>query len=121
MAAGCVSLDLLTDSEIERINGLAASLARELNRVLAEHGWPGYVNVCGSLLNIQVDAGAATERAGDASRAAEFLPRLHLAALEEGVYFASRGALNISTAMDEARVAEVVDAFEQAVVRTAPR
>ena len=55
-AAGCVSLDLLTGAEIERINGLAAKLGEELHRVLNAHGLSGPVTVCGSLLHLHLEA-----------------------------------------------------------------
>ena len=55
-AAGCVSLDLLTGAEIERINGLAAKLGEEeLHRVLNAHGMSGPVTVCGSLLHLHLE------------------------------------------------------------------
>jgi glutamate-1-semialdehyde aminotransferase len=39
----------------------------------------------------------------------------HLAALDEGVYFAPRGFMNTSTAMDEQVVDEVLEACSRAI------
>ena len=53
MAAGCVTLDLLTQREIERINALGERLAEGLRRSLAERpDLHGVVNNCGSLLHV---------------------------------------------------------------------
>jgi hypothetical protein len=49
----------------------------------------------------------------------ELLARVHLACLEDGVYFAPRGMLNTSTAMDEAVIEEAVTRFARTVGRVA--
>jgi hypothetical protein len=43
--------------------------------------------------------------------------RFHLAALEEGLYFAPRGFMNTSTAMDEQAVYDALKACERAIER----
>ena len=43
--------------------------------------------------------------------------RFHLAALDEGVYFAPRGFMNTSTAMDEQVVDGVLEACSRALER----
>ncbi len=101
MAAGCVSLDLLTEKEITRINSLGAKLQKNLSEVFAEHRLDGTVNGCGSLLQLNLPA--------------SLLSKFHLMALKEGIYFAPRGFMNISTAMNE----NLIDGATQALARAA--
>ena len=55
----------------------------------------------------------------DLNRRAPWRPAFHLAALDEGVYFAPRGFMNTSTAMDEQVVDEVLEACSRAMERAA--
>lgn len=108
-AAGIVALDLLTPSEIERINGLGALLAERLTAVLAD---VATVEQCGSLLQIDVPAGPSTAAA---AAAAHKLRALHRAAIGAGVFLASRGFITMSTAMDEQVVGEIEERMAAAV------
>jgi glutamate-1-semialdehyde 2,1-aminomutase len=119
MAAGCASLDLLPATEIERINALGSRLAGELDRLLNAHGLRGPVTVCGSLIHLHLEAAEEIRTFDDVNLGSEQLARLHLACLDEGVYFAPRGVMNISTVLDEAAFGEVLDSFERAAARVA--
>lgn len=104
MAAGLVSLDLLTSEEIDRINGLGARLAHDLAAMFESGGHPFGVSQVGSLLLLQADA-------------ADDLGDLHLSALVSGLFIAPRGLICISTPMDESVIDEVVDRMTEAVQR----
>jgi glutamate-1-semialdehyde 2,1-aminomutase len=117
MAAGRASLDLLTEPQIDRINGLAEKLADGIRDALHSHHLPGPVTICGSLIHLHLEAAEEIRTFEDVNLESEQLARLHLACLDEGVYFAPRGVLNISTAVDEATVAEAIAAFERAAAR----
>ena len=119
MAAGCVSLDLLPESEIDRINGLGSVLAAELHRVLNGQGLTGPVTACGSLIHLHLEAAEEIRTFDDVNLGSEQLARLHLACLDEGVYFAPRGVLNVSTVLDDDAFAHTVASFERAAVRVA--
>ncbi len=99
MAAGCASLDLLTQSAIDRINGMGDSLASELDVVGKEAGVR--VHNYGSLLQANAPDALA----------------LHRACLEEGLYIAPRGSMNLSTVMDEEVLGEILAAWTRAVDR----
>jgi glutamate-1-semialdehyde 2,1-aminomutase len=118
-AAGCTSLDLLPTAEIDRINGVGSVLSAELHRVLDSHGLTGPVTVCGSLIHLHLEAAEEIRTFDDVNLGSEQLARLHLACLDEGLYFAPRGVLNISTVLDEETFAEAVAAFERAAARVA--
>jgi glutamate-1-semialdehyde 2,1-aminomutase len=116
MAAGCVALDLLTQGEIERINALGERLAEGLRRSLDERpDLHGVVNNCGSLLHVNFGTEGEVRKFSDLKLDSPTAAAFHLAALAEGVYFAPRGFMNTSTAMDEQVVDEVLDACSRAI------
>jgi glutamate-1-semialdehyde 2,1-aminomutase len=118
MAAGCATMDLLTREEIERINTLGERLASGLRRLLA--GRPdlqGTVNSCGSLVHVNFGTEGAVRNYSDLNLDSPVVSRFHLAALNEGLYFAPRGFMNTSTAMDEQVVDEALGACARAIDR----
>src|SRR5918994_2577735 len=118
MAAGRVALDLLTQGEIERINALGERLAEGLRRTLAERpDLHGVVNNCGSLLHVNFGTEGEVRKYSDLNTDNTEAARFHLAALDEGVYFAPRGFMNTSTAMDERVVDDVLEACSRALER----
>jgi glutamate-1-semialdehyde 2,1-aminomutase len=101
MAAGCASLDLLDQSAIDRINRLGESLSELLGAAARDAGTDVRVHCYGSLLQVNT-ADPLT---------------FHRACLEEGLYIAPRGSMNLSTVMDEAVLEEVVEAWKRALQR----
>jgi glutamate-1-semialdehyde 2,1-aminomutase len=101
MAAGCASLDLLPQGEIDRINGLGDRLAAGLREQLASADAGLMLTHVGSLMNLRGEARA--------------LEALHSAALDEGIYMAPRGMLCISTPMDEGIVDEALGRMQRAI------
>src|SRR5437762_4670624 len=88
-----------TAYEIERINALGEALAKGLDRTLSAARCPATTTRCGSLVQVHCSDPAT-------------MARLHRAALEEGLYTAQRGMMNISTPMDDAVIGRVISAFE---------
>jgi glutamate-1-semialdehyde 2,1-aminomutase len=120
MAAGIVMLDLLTQEAIDSINNLGERLAVGLRRSLAERPeLHGVVNGCGSLLHVNFGTEGEVKKYSDLELDSQAVARFHLAALEEGVYFAPRGFMNTSTAMDEQTVDDVLEACSKAIERVA--
>ena len=118
MAAGCATLDLLTREEIERINALGERLADGLRGLLSERqDLQGIVNGCGSLLHVNFGTEGDVLNYSDLNLDNPTVARFHLAALDEGVYFAPRGFMNTSTAMGEQVVDDVVEACSRALER----
>jgi glutamate-1-semialdehyde 2,1-aminomutase len=101
MAAGCASLDLLPQSEIDRINGLGERLAIKLQSIFEAHDLGFWASSVGSLLHVHCAC----------------MRELHAACLREGLYIAPRGLLNISTPMDEDVIERAALAMERAIVR----
>ena len=118
MAAGCATLDLLTQYEIARINALGERLTDGLRRSLTERPelW-GIVNGCGSLVHVNFGTEGEVRNYSDLNLDSSVAARFHLAALDEGVYFAPRGFMNTSTAMDEQTIDDALEACSRAIGR----
>ena len=118
MAAGCVTLDLLSRSEIARINALGERLADGLRHLLAERpDLQGIVNGCGSLVHVNFGTEGEVRNYSDLNLDGPAVGTFHLAALDEGLYFAPRGFMNTSTAMDEQAVDDALEACARAIER----
>jgi glutamate-1-semialdehyde 2,1-aminomutase len=120
MAAGSVALDLLTGEEIERINALGERLAGGLRRLLARREeLGGVVTSCGSLVHVNFETEGEVRAYSDLNLDSPVMAAFHLAALDEGVYFAPRCFMNTSTAMDERVIDDVLEACSRALERVA--
>lgn len=117
MAAGCVSLDLLTTEEIDRINALGADLAARLRDRLAEAQVPGTVTSVGSLLHVHLGSSDQVHTYRGLNDDLDLQDRFHAACLSDGIYFARRGLMNVSTVMDEGVVASISVAVGRALER----
>jgi glutamate-1-semialdehyde 2,1-aminomutase len=112
-AAGIASMRELTPERIAAMDQLANRLAQELKRAATAAELPFSVNRVGSLMNIFFvnQAPAATVVRDDAKLIANF----HLAALNHGLFIAPRGLIAMSTVMDDALVAEIVERAAEAM------
>jgi len=120
MAAGRVALDLLTQPEIERINALGERLADGLRRMFAEREELGcVVTNRGSIVHVNFETEGEVRKYSDLNLDSPVMAAFHLAALDEGVYFAPRCFMNTSTAMDEEVVDDVLEACSRAMARVA--
>jgi len=119
MRAGAVSMDLLTPLEIDRINRLGDRLARGLTQAMTTGGVVGCVTNVGSLVHIHLGRQTPPRDYSEVNLQHEALPMLHAAALEEGLLYARRGMLAVSTPMDESAVDEAVRRFAVAADRIA--
>ena len=116
-AAGLVSLELLTAAEIDRIGALAGTLAASMREALDAHGIDGGVTQCGSLLHLVFETDGAPRRFSDLHLESRLHDLVHLACMEEGLFIATRGLMNTSTAMDEGVIDEVAARFGRALER----
>jgi len=116
-AAGVASLDLLSESEIERINALGTRLARGLAALSRDDTPQITVTQAGSLVQAHFDTPSTIRSGADLNPASESLSRFHIAALNEGVYMAPRGEFNVTTAMNEEIIDEALAALRRAFER----
>jgi glutamate-1-semialdehyde 2,1-aminomutase len=119
MAAGMVSLELLTPAEIDRINALGETLAAGMRSALAAHDIDGGVTQCGSLLHLIFETEGEPRRFADLHLESRMHALVHLACMEEGLFIAPRGLMNTSTAMDAEVIGQVLARFGRAVERVA--
>jgi glutamate-1-semialdehyde aminotransferase len=99
MEAGVVSLDLLTEAEIKRIDDLGHALQTGLRDAVAAMGFPAEVRRAGSILHID----------------SPLMTSIHKSALEQGVFIAPRGQMSISTPMTEDVISQSMDRLEEAL------
>jgi len=123
MAMGLAALELLTASEIARINALGDRLRDGLQRSADDAGLPALITGMGSLGHIHAGHQSSLpitsyRTAIGTSRA--LAPLVHLGLLNHGVFAAPRGMFSVSTAMTESDVDAVVAAFAEVAQLVAP-
>jgi glutamate-1-semialdehyde 2,1-aminomutase len=101
MAAGIACLDMLDQEAIDRINALGKRLAEAFAAAARAAGADMQVRAVGSLLHVTTPAQAA----------------FHAACLDEGLYIAPRGSMNVSTVMDEGVLEEAGEKWKRALGR----
>jgi glutamate-1-semialdehyde 2,1-aminomutase len=120
MAAGCVALDLLTRDKIERLNALGERLANGLRQIFSQRKeLRAVVLNCGSLVHVNFETKGEVRNYSDLNLDSPVMAAFHLAALDEGAYFAPRSFMNTSTAMDEQIIDDVLEACSRARARVA--
>jgi glutamate-1-semialdehyde 2,1-aminomutase len=109
-AAGVVSYGHLTSDAVTRMGTQAERLERSLAESAAGVGLPFSCRRVGSLLNVYFSdvAPAASLTREDA----ETMRLVHLAGMNHGLYFASRGLLVLSTVMSDEHLAEICSRFD---------
>jgi len=113
MVAGAVTLDLLSRSEIERINSLGDRLRRGLRSAFADSGVRGQVVGIGSLLQVHFVDELVTNYRSAARTPKDLRSLLHLSLLNRGVFTSTRNSLCISTPMTEIEIDQAVEAFRK--------
>lgn len=109
-AAGVVSFGHLTSDAVTVMARQAEHLEHRLTAAAAAAGVPFSCRRVGSLLNIYA---AATPPVANIIREDAATMRLiHLAGMNHGMYFASRGLLVLNTQMSDALIDDIGDRFE---------
>jgi len=117
MVAGAAALDHYGAGEVARINTLGDQLRSRIAMLLEMYGFEAVVSGYGSFGAIHF-TGGPVRNYRDAARSNQQLKKvLHLALLQEGLFFAPRLMFCISTPMSEATLAEIDGRFERALGR----
>ena len=112
MAAGVVSLELLTEQEIERINGLGEALRQGFRKVLAEVGLKGQVTGLGSMSNLHLTPWPQVRGPRDVIfNNFTVMSAVNLGLLNSGIMAINRGLFNTSTPMTMAEIDACVSAL----------
>jgi glutamate-1-semialdehyde 2,1-aminomutase len=109
LAAGAVTLDLLTRSEIDRINQMGDRLRAGVAQVLREASLPARVTGMGSLFGIHPDG----------EDGAECRRRLFLGLYNAGFLIDPRGVGSVSTAHTAADVTRLLSGLRRVAARCA--
>src|SRR5574341_663 len=120
LAAGLVSLQLLTPDAIKRVNRLGESLAEGVRHAFDEMGIAGQVTGMGSLHTIHFTDHPVRDYRGMVSSHAGAQRLLHLGLLNRGIFAARRGMTVISTPMNEQDVETFVSAFVETLAELKP-
>ncbi|MEY4605557.1 MAG: hypothetical protein RLY45_317 [Actinomycetota bacterium] len=109
-AAGIASFGHLTSDVVAQMSRRAERLEERLAKAAADSDVPFSCRRVGSLLNIY--AADTPPVANIVRKDASTMRLIHLAGMNHGMYFASRGMLVLSTVMDDALIEEIGDRFE---------
>lgn len=109
-AAGVVSFGHLTSDSVADMARRAAHLEQRLAAAAAAVGVPFTCRRVGSLLNIYAADEAPV--ANIIRKDAATMRLIHLAGMNHGMYFASRGLLVLNTQMSDALIDDIGDRFE---------
>jgi glutamate-1-semialdehyde 2,1-aminomutase len=109
-AAGVVSVRELTAERIAAMDRQGARIEAEIKRAAASLALPFGVRRSGSLLNLTCESPAARGTSG-----ADLMASFHLAALNDGLFFAPRGLIALSTVITEELVTEICQRMADAL------
>jgi glutamate-1-semialdehyde 2,1-aminomutase len=116
-AAGCVSVRELTAERIAIMDGQAQEFETAVRKSAERYKLPFSVRRSGSLLNVYfVDTPPKANLTRADSRAAA---KFHLAGMNHGLYFASRGMIVLSTVITEADMKEILQRADAALADVA--
>lgn len=105
-AAGVVSVRELSAERIAAMDLMAARMQAEMERAAGALGLPFGIRRAGSLMNVTFEGSGA----GDVhAPAARMMESFHLAALNQGLFFAPRGLIALSTVMTDDLIAEICE------------
>ena len=118
--AGLVTLDMLTEEAIQRINQYGDDLRAKLYAVFQDHKIKGQVTGLGSLGNVHFTQEKPKDYRGSANADKLLLDYLHLSLMNHGVFTARRGMFSISTPMSTKQVDLYIKAFDRALTEIDP-
>ena len=118
MAAGLAAMQYFTQTEIDRINGLGDRMKKGILDIFSSLNINGCVQGFGSILQINhhslVSAKNAEEFYISEKLDGLLCSCIHLSMVTKGVFFAPRGMIVLSTAMNEQVIDEALYAFREA-------
>ncbi len=117
-SAGLESLRLLDAAAIATLNDRAETLAESVAREATTAGASAVMTRAGSILNLHpvVDGETVT----DTGAYGQWRSALHLALMDLGIYTTPRGMINLSTALTDADMSRVAEAYAEALTKVGP-
>ena len=115
MVAGSVAVEELTAERMDRMDILAGRLGESILSAAGKFGLPLTLTRAGSLMNLHFPDPSSAPSARRCRETDRLMSLLHLAALNRGVFMASRGLIVLSTVMTEAVISDVADRMKAAM------
>ncbi len=119
MRCGITTLNLLDRKAITSINKFGNLMAVEIRKMLHKHKLVGCVTGYGSMLNYHLGVERVEYGSDTNVEDNRLMDLMHLSLLLEGVFSASRGYLNLSTALTKEDIDTALEAFDKAISRVA--
>ena len=119
MSAGQVVMSLLDESAIATLDKRAADLADDIESLGRARHLHVSVTRAGSIMHVHFLAKPPTDAASARQGDRQLNAALHLELLNEGVYTAPRGMLNLSTALEDGDLEYVHSAYDRALTSVA--
>ena len=115
MAAGLAALRHLTRERTEAMNARGDAVRQRINQAAVKRSVPLRATGMGSVLQVHVGTAPPTSFRDASVRPKEPLETLFHLLLADGIFIATRGLLNMSTALTEAHLAALATAVDRAL------
>jgi glutamate-1-semialdehyde 2,1-aminomutase len=117
MAAGLSALRRLTRERIEAMNARGDAVRRRINQLATDRSVPLRATGMGSVLQVHVGSEPPRSFREASNRPKEPLEALFHLLLADGIFIATRGLLNMSTALTDQHMADLDAAVDRAIER----
>lgn len=111
LLAGLASLEALDEPAIARLGSLTAALAAQIEAAGRAAGVPCATTRAGSIMQVHLREHAPVSYKAASATEAELTSTLHLALMDQGVFTAPRGMLNLSTALTQEHLEKIAAAY----------
>ncbi len=113
MVAGVVSLELLCEKAIQKLNDYAKDLQDGLTSIADKLKLPVSVARNGSLMHVHYTKEVPYDYTSTKSPHNAMNKIVHMELLNRGIFIAPRGSMNLSTVMTEDDIKKTISAFEE--------
>ncbi|MET3291876.1 UNVERIFIED_CONTAM: glutamate-1-semialdehyde 2,1-aminomutase [Brevibacillus sp. OAP136] len=111
MAAGIVSMELLDEHAITRLETLAQRLETGMHETIERLAVPASITRAGSLLHVHFTEQPPINYSSTLLSRNDLAALLHIELINRGIFTAPRGMWNLSTVMTESHIEQAVQAF----------
>ncbi|WP_066254262.1 aspartate aminotransferase family protein [Neobacillus drentensis] len=113
MTAGIAAMELLNDEAIQRLEYLSWNLETKMKAAIKMFQAPISITREGSMMNIHFTSKPPTNYAETLNQPKDLIKIIHIKLLNNGVFIAPRGMMNLSTVTSENDIEVTAKAFEK--------
>ena len=114
MVAGIAAMELLTENVIQRMEKLSELLELKINEAIQKNKLPVSISRVGSMLNLHFTEKVPTNYAATDNQYGDLMKVLHMKMINNGIFIAPRGMMNLSTVMTAKDIESTATAFSKA-------